>query len=122
MEVRLATTVLDRLRGLKAHKGYRGALMLAPCHDVHTFGMPASIDIAFVARDGTVLAVLRKVPPLRRRRCSGAAMTLERYASDDAWVSVGDVLHVDLENSSMSLRLKKGCSNESVSCLSSKSV
>lgn len=122
MEVRLATTIFDRLRGLKAYKGYRGALMLAPCHDVHTFGMPTSLDIAFVARDGTVLVALRRVPPLRRRCCRGAAMTLERYASDEAWVSVGDVLHIDFNKSKMSMRLKKGCSDESVSCLSSESV
>lgn len=107
-EVRFATTLLARMRGLKAHKGFSGVLILAPCCDVHTFGMRACLDIAFVARNGMVLSSFRRVPPSSRRRCAGAALTLERYASNDAWMRAGDVLQIDSNNSHLSIRPKEG--------------
>ena len=44
--------------------------MLAPCNDVHTFGMAELIDIAFLDEQGRVLESYRAVGP--RRRISGA--------------------------------------------------
>lgn len=108
MEVRFATSLLARLRGIKAYKGYGGVLALAPCCDVHTFGMRARLDIAFVARNGMVLSSFRRVPPSSRRRCAGAALTLERYSSDDAWVHPGDVLQIGLGDPEISVRSKEG--------------
>ena len=85
-----ACTVRDRLVGLFRAGDGGGVLVLAPCRDVHTFGMRADIDVAFVASDGTVLESHRAVRPGRRMRCRNAVVTLERVAGGGAWFSPGD--------------------------------
>lgn len=86
----LACTPWARLRGMKAYPTWHGVLVLAPCADVHTFGIRRSLDIAFVDRWGIVLESYRRVPPGRRRRCKGACYTLERWAeSGEAWFERG---------------------------------
>ena len=88
-----ACTPLARLRGLGAHRGEKGLLVLAPCGDVHTFGMPAPIDVAFADGRGNVIETHRNVPPMRRLRCRGARCTVERWADPGgAWFSPGDRL------------------------------
>lgn len=68
------------------------ALLLAPCRDVHTFGMRKPIDVAFVSADGIVLSSYRAVGRRRRLRCERAAVTLERFASNEPWLRQGDHL------------------------------
>ena len=41
------------------------ALVIAPCNGVHTFFMKFTIDVFFVAKDGTVLKVSRGLRPWR---------------------------------------------------------
>lgn len=53
-----------RTKGLLGRDGIEGAIWLAPAKQVHSFGMRFDLDIAFVARDGTVL----RVQPLPRNR------------------------------------------------------
>ena len=53
------------------------ALLLRPCSSIHTFGMRFAIDVAFADAGGTVLRVVRGVPPRRLMRCPRAAMALE---------------------------------------------
>lgn len=62
--VEVAATRRARRRGLLGRDGFDGVLVLVPCRQVHTFGMRFPIDVAFVARDGTVL----RVTTLRRFR------------------------------------------------------
>ena len=56
-----------RNRGLLGRDGLaRGhVLVLAPCNSIHTFFMRFAIDVAFVDRDGQVLAVREALRPWR---------------------------------------------------------
>jgi uncharacterized protein len=55
-----------------------GAGLLIPrCSSVHTFGMRFALDLAFLDRDGNLLAVRRVVPPRRLVWQRGAAAVLE---------------------------------------------
>lgn len=60
--VRLARTVNERRRGLLGTDAPSGALWIEPCKQVHTFGMRYAIDVAYVARDGHVLATRTLAP------------------------------------------------------------
>ena len=98
MKVRFAVTPIQRLVGLGAVRGDE-ALLLAPCRDVHTFGMTRPIDVAFVDACGIVLSAERSVPPLQRRRCAHAAAVLERYEQcRSPWFLEGDRVEIDFGN------------------------
>lgn len=96
MTVKLASSVASRLRGLLGRGDYPHTLLLAPCNDVHTFGMGRPIDIAFVDSGGLVLEAHREVGAFRRVRCKGAAATFERIATPSPWYRRGD--RIDLKN------------------------
>jgi hypothetical protein len=61
-EVEVARTFAERSRGLLGRAGVRTGLVLMPASSVHTFGMRFAIDVAYVARDGRVLAVTTMAP------------------------------------------------------------
>ena len=102
--IRFAITPLRRLKGLIGLQHFEGVLLLAPCRDIHTFGMRMNIDVAFVNADGKVLRVEHDLPPRRRVKCRGAVAVLERQAnagcqmsvdcceSTLSWFQVGDTL------------------------------
>ena len=94
MRVQLATSLRSRLRGLLGRESFGGVLVLAPCRDIHTFGMSDAIDFAFVAPDGTVLAAHRNVPPGKRLRCRSAALVLERFSTDTPWLAKGETIEI----------------------------
>ena len=78
-------------RGLLGAKRSKGIVMLAPCNDVHTFGMAELIDIAFLDEQGRVLESYRAVGPRRRIRCRKAVAVLERFSvNDPPWFSAGE--------------------------------
>lgn len=89
--VSLAVTVPSRARGLLLGGDDRGALLLAPCRDVHTVGMSRRIDVAFIDAAGTVLEAYRNVGACCRLRNGSAVAVLERL-SDNAsvWFEPGD--------------------------------
>lgn len=87
---RLAVTPRARFRGLLRTSPPSSPLVIAPCRDIHTFGMSAPIDVAFASADGVVLMVERGVEPGRRIRCAEAAMVVERFAVAKPWLSEGD--------------------------------
>ena len=97
MRIKLATSLRSRLRGLLGRDDFGGVLVLAPCNDIHTFGMREAIDIAFVASDGTVLAAHRNVPPRKHLRCKRAAATIERFATDAPWFTKGNRITIRIE-------------------------
>ena len=66
----LAETRRARRKGLLGRDSLEGALALVPARSVHSFGMGAPIDVAFVDRAGEVLSIVR----LRPRR-----VTLPRW-------------------------------------------
>lgn len=92
-----ATSPLGRLRGLLGREGFGGLCFIVPCDDIHTFGLRKPIDAAFVDVDGRVLSVWRSMPPLRRKRVYGAALVVERFAREGAWLRAGDMLGLCVE-------------------------
>jgi uncharacterized protein len=60
----LAGTSSSRTRGLLGRDALEdgGALIIAPCQGVHTFGMRFSLDLVGVARDGRVVKIRPEVP------------------------------------------------------------
>ena len=90
-KVTLALTRRGRMRGLLGKQAFDGVLVLAPCNDVHTFGMLMSIDVAFVDKHGLVTRSDRDVGPGRRLRCKKAVAVLERQANGAApWPDIGE--------------------------------
>jgi uncharacterized membrane protein (UPF0127 family) len=83
VRVVLADRWLTRLRGLLGHAepGPGEGLLLSPCSSVHMVGMRFPIDVAFLDREGRVLAVRQALRPgLRIAACRGARYTLELRA------------------------------------------
>ncbi|MFJ9849555.1 DUF192 domain-containing protein [Streptomyces sp. NPDC101150] len=67
LPLEIATSYRARARGLLGRDGIEGALLLSPASGVHTFRMRFAIDVAYLSRDLTVLAV-RTMPPGRLGR------------------------------------------------------
>ncbi|KUH39301.1 MULTISPECIES: DUF192 domain-containing protein [Streptomyces] len=63
--VEVAATYRARARGLLGRDGIDGAMLLTPCGSVHTFRMRFAIDVAYLRRDLTVLAVVPGMRPGR---------------------------------------------------------
>ena len=59
-----------RLRGLSSRAALEEGegLLLDPCRAVHMFGMRFSIDVAFLGRDGSVVALYPALAPGSRTR------------------------------------------------------
>lgn len=92
----LARTARDRSRGLLGRAGISGALWLEPAKQVHTLRMRFPLDVAHVARDGTVLAVTA-MPPNRWGRLvwrSRAVVEAEAGAFDRWGLGPGSRLEV----------------------------
>ena len=60
----VADTGKARSRGLLGRRGLDGALVLRPCHWVHTLGMKFALDIAFLDSEGKVIRIVQ----MRRHR------------------------------------------------------
>ena len=73
-----ANSFFKRLRGLHGllPLGPQDALLIRPCNLIHTWRMPATIDVAFVDARGQILKCL-SVPPGRWSGCSGAKSVIE---------------------------------------------
>ncbi len=76
--VRIATTYMQRLRGLLFTKPSSDELLIPGCCDIHTYGMAYALDVAFLDAGMHVVATYRNVKPGRRIRCPGACMVVER--------------------------------------------
>jgi len=93
-QVRRADRFVSRLVGLLGRRRLRPgeALWLEPCAAVHTAFMLFAIDVAFVDRDGVVLAVAERLRPWRAvgpHRGAFACVELEPGALARAGVAVG---------------------------------
>lgn len=90
MRIKLALTFGERLRGLYGSAPDDTVLLLVPCRDIHTFGMPYLLDAAFIDKQGTVLLAVRNVVKGKRIACPGAYAALERAAAPaQPWLEVG---------------------------------
>ena len=96
--VELALTRAERRRGLLHRDAIDpdGALVLAPCHAVHTLFMRFAIDVIFVDRAGCVRRVVRRLEPWRLAASFRAHATIELAAGalDSREVRVGDRLYL----------------------------
>jgi len=65
----------SRLRGLLGRPAPADGegLLLVPCRSVHMFGMRYALDVAFLDRDGAVIAAYPALPPGTRTRWHGRA-------------------------------------------------
>jgi uncharacterized membrane protein (UPF0127 family) len=72
------------------------ALVLAPCNAVHTFRMRFPIDVVFVARDGQVTKIVRRLAAWRAAASFSAFATIELRAGtiESADLIIGDRLVV----------------------------
>lgn len=69
-----------RLRGLldRPPLDEGEGLLLAPCRAIHTFGMSYALDVAFLSKQGAVVALYHRLAPGRRSRWHRrATMALE---------------------------------------------
>ncbi|HJR44395.1 MAG TPA: DUF192 domain-containing protein [Actinomycetota bacterium] len=94
--LRRTATVRDRVHGLIGRPLSEGeALLIAPCRQVHTFGMPAPIDVVFCDADLIVVHVTRRMKPRRvGRLCWAARSAIELRAGAAEGVVAGDRLSV----------------------------
>lgn len=91
----------QRLRGLlgRSPLSAGAGLLLQPCRAVHMFGMRYAVDVAFLDRRGSVVAVYHRLAPGQRSRWhQGAAYALELPAGTLAMTGTreGDRLAWDL--------------------------
>lgn len=94
IELRVLTSWAQRLRGLLGTGPAAGAVMLARCPSIHTFGMRYPIDVALVGELGEVLLVRRALPPREFLAHPDACCAIERPAREGAWLEEGEHLWV----------------------------
>ncbi|MCL2605952.1 MAG: DUF192 domain-containing protein [Coriobacteriia bacterium] len=96
MKVKTVTSYYARMRGLlgtSQHQLDFDVLHLVPCKGVHTYGMKYSLDLAFLDKQGEVIASRRGVLP--NKLCmspKGTQSVLERPAGKQPWLSRGDYI------------------------------
>jgi len=66
-DIILATTLLDRLRGLLGRKSLPAGqgLLLRPCNGIHTFFMKFPIDVVFLDKENQVIVFYKNLQPNR---------------------------------------------------------
>ena len=81
MLVDVCETTYECGRGLLFRRRLRAdeALLIPRCRSVHTVGLWYPLDLAFCSIDGTVLTVVRRLPPCRVAR-NGAAWSVWELA------------------------------------------
>ncbi len=92
--VEVAGTSRSRSKGLLGRSGLEGAMWLAPARQVHTFRMRFALDVAHLAKDGTVLHTVT-MPPGRLGRWvwrGRGVIEAEAGAFADWGVRVGSTL------------------------------
>lgn len=93
----MAETSAQRRRGLSGLSILEAdhTLYISPCEWVHTFGMKFPIDVAFLAKDGRILAIQSNLKPNRLSKIIFRAegileLAAGRLAATDS--AVGDIL------------------------------
>jgi len=96
-KIRVADGWLARLKGMLGHPAPRPGegLMLTPCTSVHMYGMHYPLDVVFLDREGTVVALYSSLAPGARtswHRNAAHALELPSGTVMQFGVKVGDVL------------------------------
>jgi uncharacterized membrane protein (UPF0127 family) len=96
--VEIAGTSESRRRGLLGRDSLdpSSALVIAPCSAIHTFFMRFAIDVVFVDRGGSVLKIVRDLPPWHMAASLRAYAVIEMTGGSlqQSDVAVGDRLHL----------------------------
>lgn len=76
-------------------------MVIAPTNAIHTFFMRFAIDVAFVAKDGRVVKIVRDLRPWRLAAAWGGFAVVEMASGELARrsVAVGDSLRVEAAQS-----------------------
>ena len=94
----------SRRTGLLKHESLPTghALIIAPCNSIHMFFMKFAIDVAFVAKDGTILKIRERIRPWRMAASLRAFAAVEFSAGtlEESQTRVGDVLMIALRGGS----------------------
>lgn len=95
----VAASHKKRTRGLLGRNGVEGAFLISPCSGVHTFQMRFPLDVAYLDRSWTVLAVVRmKRNRLGRNRLRARHVLEAEWGALERWgVSRGDRLEVEYD-------------------------
>jgi uncharacterized protein len=66
-QLEIADSPSSRRRGLLGHTplGLRDGMLIQPCRWIHMFGMKFAIDVLYLNRAGTVVALTESLPPGR---------------------------------------------------------
>lgn len=94
--VEVAATRAARRRGLLGRADIEGAMLISPARSVHSFGMRFALDVAFIDRSGTVIALVA-MPPGRvtRPRWRATGVIEARCGAFGRWgVGVGDTVEI----------------------------
>ena len=96
-KIGLANGWLARLRGMLARPAPDAGegLLLTPCRSVHMYGMRFPLDVAFLDREGAVLAIYPSLAPGSRsgwHRKAAHALELSAGALEESGTTIGDVL------------------------------
>lgn len=94
--LRLASTFWERFAGLQLLAEFPAdeALLIVPCHSVHTIGLRFPIDVAFLNEYGKVIRTVRRLPPFRFVwPVSGARFVIE-FASGAMPIATGDAIAI----------------------------
>jgi hypothetical protein len=94
----IAGSFWSRLAGLQFRRELppNSALLLAPCSSVHTGFVRFPLDVAFLDREGVVLAVRRNLRPWRLAFGPRRSHAVVEFAAGEADVLPGDVLRLDV--------------------------
>lgn len=98
--VRIAVTGGEQMRGWMGYRPEFGEVLGLPgCAAVHTFFVPAPIDLVFCGSDGTVLRAVAACPPFRPGiTANGTTMVWEGAANALApFVTPGDRLEPEYQ-------------------------
>ena len=94
-QIRVANTHWTRLRGMLGRPEPQPGegLLLDPCQSVHMYWMSYALDVAFLAEDGTVVAVYSELQPSRlsgRHKDAVRALELRAGMLEQSGTQVGD--------------------------------
>ncbi|MGB5527550.1 MAG: DUF192 domain-containing protein [Gemmatimonadota bacterium] len=97
----LANTVWTRLKGLLGAPPLLPGegMLLEPCQAVHMYGMKQALDVAFLGREGQVIALYHDLRPGQRSKYHGKArqaLELPVGTLSETGTRVGDRLRVQM--------------------------
>jgi uncharacterized protein len=92
----LARTTRARVVGLIGKKTFEGAMLIEPCRAIHTIGVRFPLDVAYLDKSRTVIAMTRLAPNRIGLPRKGVRAVLEAEAGAfERWrLALGDELDV----------------------------